>query len=284
MNDALGDRMKRFEGIEADRRFLPMLPVCARLDGKCFSSFTRGLERPFDKNLHGLMVDVTKYLVEETNANMGYTQSDEISIVWYSDKYESRIFFDGRIQKMNSVLASMCSVKFNKAMQEMWDNFFKAGAGMDILKQWDKRRFLIPVFDSRVWTVPNCDEAVNTFLWRENDCLKNSISQAASHYYSHKELMGKNGSEKQEMLHKKGVNFNDYPVWFKKGSYFQRRKVVRRFTVEEWDRLPPKHEARNNPNLRVERVEVIELDMPILSKVVNRVDVFFKGERPKVKE
>ena len=159
MNDALGDRMKFFEGMESDRRFLPMLPVCSRLDGRSFSKFTKGLNRPYDENFHNLMVETTKYLVEETNANMGYTQSDEISLVWYSEDYASQIFFDGRIQKMNSILSSMASVKFNIAMKEMWDGFFEASmhqtASMDVLKQWDRRRFLMPLFDCRVWQVPN---------------------------------------------------------------------------------------------------------------------------------
>ena len=138
----------------------------------------------------------------------------------------------------------------------------------------------MPVFDCRVWTVPTLMEAVNVFMWREWDCTKNSITQAASHYYSHKELHGKNGSEKQEMLFAKGINFNDYPVWFKRGTYVQRQKVFRKFTVEEIDKLPPKHNARINPDLIVERTDIEIIDMPILSQVINRVDVFFKGEKP----
>jgi len=285
MNDALGDRMKEFEGMESDRRFLPMLPVCCRLDGKCFSSFTKGLNRPYDENFHNLMVETTKYLVEETNANMGYTQSDEISLVWYSDDYASQIFFDGRIQKMNSVLAAMCSAKFNRAMQEMWDDFFRTNTnGMETLKQWDRRRFLMPLFDCRAWQVPTLMEAVNVFQWREWDATKNAISQAASAYYSHKELMDKNGSEKQELLFKKGINFNDYPSWFKRGMYVQRKKIFREFTTDEIEKLPLKHDARSNPSLLVERTEIKVLDMPILSKVVNRVDVFFKGVEPIVEQ
>ena len=41
--DDLGDRMKVYEGAEAMRRALPRLPVVVRVDGKCFSSWTRGL-------------------------------------------------------------------------------------------------------------------------------------------------------------------------------------------------------------------------------------------------
>lgn len=33
MSDDLGDRMKMYEGMEAGRRLMPLLPVLARIDG-----------------------------------------------------------------------------------------------------------------------------------------------------------------------------------------------------------------------------------------------------------
>jgi tRNA(His) guanylyltransferase len=82
-----GDRMQEYERIEAARQFMPLLPVCARLDGKSFKRFTKGLDRPYDRGLVELMIATATYLVQETQANMGYTQSDEISLVWYSGEY-----------------------------------------------------------------------------------------------------------------------------------------------------------------------------------------------------
>jgi tRNA(His) 5'-end guanylyltransferase len=124
-----------------------------RLDGKGFSKFTKGLKRPYDERLSNLMVETTKYLVKETNANCGYTQSDEITLVWYSDSYESKIYFDGRLFKMISDLASMCSVYFNRQLP----NFLP--------EKVDK----MPRFDCRVFNLPTKEEAVNVFLWHEQD-------------------------------------------------------------------------------------------------------------------
>ncbi|KKL92895.1 hypothetical protein LCGC14_1880070, partial [marine sediment metagenome] len=107
MSDNFGDRMKMYEKAESGRRFMPLLPVYARLDGRSFSRFTKGFNRPYDKRMSEAMIDTTKYLVEETNALIGYSQSDEISLVWYSDSIDSQIFFDGKIQKMVSVLAAL---------------------------------------------------------------------------------------------------------------------------------------------------------------------------------
>jgi len=265
MKDDLGDRMKMLEGIEAGRRFLPLLPICVRLDGKCFSSFTRGMKRPFDSVMSDMMVETTKFLVEETNACIGYTQSDEISLILYSDTYKSQVFFDGIIQKLVSVLASLATAKFLTLVM---------GKMPDKVKE-------LPVFDCRVWTVPNKEEAVASILWREFDSTKNSISMLAQSKFSHKELDGKTGEEKQEMLFSKfGINWNDIEPRFKRGTYIQRKKIVRRFSVEELDKLPPKHAARKNPDLTFERSDVIVVNMPPLSTVVNRVAVIFDGAEP----
>jgi len=264
MNDTLGDRCKMYEGVEADRRFMPLIPIVARIDGRSFSKFTKGMRRPYDETMSRMMIDTTKFLLEETGANIGYTQSDEISLAWHSTDIRSQIWFDGRIMKMTSQLAAQATMIFNRLVDANYTDFYP-------------RR---PTFDARVWQVPNRTEAANMFVWREWDATKNSITMAASHYYSHAELQGKNGAEKQEMLFKKGINWNDYPDFFKRGTYLQRRMTKRAFTTEELDKLPEKHEARRNPNLQIERTEVAILELPVITSVANREEVFFEGANP----
>jgi len=268
MNDDLGDRMKLYEGIECNRRFMPLLPVIARIDGRAFHSFTRGMVRPFDEVFSRLMVDTTLYLVRETNACMGYTQSDEITLAWHSTDIRSQIWFDGRVAKMTSQLAAHATLWFNRLLA------VRSPAHQDRL----------PTFDARAWQVPNRTEGANVFIWREWDATKNSISMAASTLYSDKQLHGKSGDEKQEMLFQKGINWNDYPISFKRGTYVQRRTVTKPFSTEELNRLPPKHAARVNPALTVERSEWVALEMPIFTKVANREAVVFEGASPKQEE
>lgn len=260
--DNLGNRIKMYESQTTGIKMIPRIPVIARLDGKGFSKFTKGLKRPYDQRLSDLMVETTKYLVKETNANCGYTQSDEITLMWYVESYESSVYFDGKLFKMISDLAAMCSVYFNRLLTQY------------LPEKSDK----MPRFDCRVFNVPTLDEAVNTFLWRELDATKNSISMAAQHYYSHKQLDGKTGSEKQEMLFKKGVNWNDYPTFFKRGTYIQRKRVLTKFTTDELSKLPAKHAARQNPDLEIERWVVDKVELPPLNKIINRVDVIVWGK------
>lgn len=266
--DTLGDRMKEYEGVEAQRRLMPLLPAMARLDGRAFHTFTKGLERPYDQGFSDLMVETMRYLVENTNALIGYTQSDEITLTWLAPEADSQIFFAGRVQKMCSILAAMASSRFN----EMLDAYLPEKQGR------------LGLFDCRVWNVPNKQEGTNVFLWREWDATKNSVSMAAQHYYSHKELHGKDQSDMHEMLFQKGVNWNDYPSFFKRGTYAQRKEMQRPFTGSELKNLPEKHEARRNPNLLVTRHDVMLLDMPPLARVVNRVDVIYSGAEPITEE
>ena len=265
-NDSLGDRMKFYEKNFSSEKLMPLLPVLIRLDGVAFHTFTKGLARPYDERLSKLMVDTTKYLTKLTGARVGYTQSDEISLVLFGDEFEDQLFFDGKKSKIISVLAARCSIFFNSLLRYV------------IPEKADKE----PVFDCRVWNVPNKEEAVNSLIWREKDATRNSISMAAQSCYSHSQLQNKSSNEMQELLHQKGINWNDYPTFFKRGTYIQKKIIVRPFTTSELSSLPAKHEAHANPNLTISRTDFAEVDMPILTKIVNRAGVVFDGETPQL--
>lgn len=263
MNDSFGDRMKMYEA-KTDIRLMPLLPVFARVDGRSFHSFTNGMSRPYDKRMSDCMVNTAKELAMETNACMVYTQSDEITLAWYSDNYESQIWFDGRHSKMVSQIAALATLFFYR----------------ECLRNMSGYAERLPSFDARVWQTPDLNEGANVFLWREIDAIKNSISMAANTVYSPKELHGKNSQEKKEMLSLKGINWDDYPVFFKRGTYIQKRIVSRPFSTEEIEKLPPKHLARIDPGLCVTRTDWRTLVMPLLNKISNRSEVIFKGDEP----
>ena len=103
----LGDRMKLYEELSGSLpNLFPLLPAHARLDGKCFSKLTKGLATPYDERFTRLMVAVTIHLVDHFAACIGYTQSDEISLLWYSEDIRSQIPHDGRRDKLNTDLAT----------------------------------------------------------------------------------------------------------------------------------------------------------------------------------
>ena len=116
MNDELGNRMK--DQYENRTRYL--IPrrtyTILRLDGKAFHTYTKGLNRPFDSSLIQDMNDAVIAMIGEIQgAVFAYTQSDEISVLLTDFEKESiNAWFDGNIQKIASVSASMITAEFNR--------------------------------------------------------------------------------------------------------------------------------------------------------------------------
>jgi tRNA(His) 5'-end guanylyltransferase len=238
----LGDRMKRYEMEEAGRRFMPLLPIMARLDGRAFHTFTRGLPRPYSAEFSKCMIRTTCQLVDKFNASLGYTQSDEISLLWFNNDRVAEMAFDGRYHKWVSLLASCATRQFGKSVD----------------KYLPEKSHLDPEFDCRVWQLPNLSEVYNAFMWREDDATRNSLQLAAQSLYSHKQLHRKGGAELHDMLHAKGVNWNDYPSFFKRGTYVRRKQYEKTLTSEELKRMPVKHRATGP----VIRSAIFPLDVP----------------------
>jgi len=266
---ALGDRMKHYEAAESDRRLLPGVPTLARMDGRAFHRFTRGMLRPYDDRFVDCMVTTARQLAKATNACIGYTASDEITLVWHEPDPHSQIWFDGRVAKMTSGLAALATLYFNQAVA---DHFYKD-------EGYAARN---PVFDARVWVVPNRREACNALLWREQDATRNSLSAACQCHYSHRELLGKGSAEQHELLHAAGINWHDYPYWFKRGTYVRKVTCERGFTLRELDKLPERHEARRNPDLKIWRSDWQTVELPPISTIVNAEAVVFENADPVV--
>lgn len=255
--ELLGDKHKSYEA-RTESTLLPGCPVVIRLDGRAFHTFTRGLKRPYDERMSRAMIETTKDLVAQTNANVGYCQSDEITLIFKNSDHLVPFMFSGRVQKIVSVVASIASVKFNRIIQETIP----------------ERANMMPIFDARVFQYPNESLAVETLMWRETDATRNSLSMAVQSLYTHKECMGAGFVKKHEMLHAKGVNWNNYPAFFKRGTYVQRRIVIKELSVDELLSIPEKH----RPVGPVLRSIVTELDLPPYTQIENPVGVFLRYE------
>ena len=258
---SLGDRMKLYEQPSTGRRAFKGQPLIVRLDGKSFHTYTKGLQRPYDERLSWCMEHTTLALVERFQAKVGYTQSDEITLCWYVQPHDTAEYpFDGRFQKLESLTAAYCTLKFNH-----FAGLRLGGYGGE------------PIFDSRAFVVPTIKEAYHAFLWRQQDATKNAISMAAQSHFSHKSLQGMHGPEMQERLFtEKGINFNDYPPFFKRGVFVKRQKVLKELEPEALARIPEAH----RPTGPIERTVVQSMDV-WLSKQVDPVGVLF-GDVPPV--
>lgn len=99
----------------------------------------------------------------------------------------------------------------------------------------------IAVFDCRVWNVDDMNEVYLNYQWRQDDCIKNSISMAAQAQFSHKELHGKGSEEKKAMLRMIGRPWDAEPAFFKTGTFVQRVSRVVELTPEQRAKIPEKY-------------------------------------------
>ena len=209
MADSLGDRMKEYERSAAST--LPKkLPVLLRVDGKAFHTYTKDCDRPFDQNLIEAMWETAKVLCEEIQgAQLAFVQSDEISILIHNYKNrESEPWFGNKVQKMVSVAAGSASGVMTKESVRIF------GTTREGIFQPRRKR---ACFDARVWVLPPF-EVCNYFIWRQQDWTRNSVQMLARSLYSHKQLIGKNNPELQELCFQKGQNWNDLPTYLRRGA------------------------------------------------------------------
>lgn len=202
LRGSLGDRMKA----NYEDRYRIMLPrrtyTVVRIDGRAFHTWTRGLERPYDKTFMTCMDTAALTLcIEAAGSEFAFVQSDEISLLLTDfRKPETAAWFDGNLQKMASICASVVTASFNFAVRE---------TGLS------KMQFAF--FDARVFVVPDPVEVDNYFRWRQKDAERNSVSMLAQAYASAKQLHGKDRTAQHDLIHEAGDNWNDHPASFKRG-------------------------------------------------------------------
>jgi len=237
--DDLGTRMKVYEkcyNVKLPKR----LPVIIRIDGKSFHSMVKKWQckTPFDDRLIEIMQATTQYLCNNiSGCELGYVQSDEISLLLRNDQtLNTQPYFDNKLQKLCSVVASMATMTFNHC----GSTFFK----IPLIRNAN-----YAMFDARVFILPK-SEVVNYFIWRQQDASRNSVQMLARPLYSHKKCNNKNSSQLQEMCFQKGQNWNDLETYKRRGTC-----------------LIKKDKTISTPNGEVIRKKwVIDKDIPVFTQ------------------
>lgn len=271
--ETLADCMKKYEAVTTEMCLVPRLPIYARVDMRAGHSFCKNLDKPFDKAYTDAMKAATAYIVEKTNAALGYCQSDEASFVWLDS---TKVPFETRLFKLQSVLASMFTAAF-----------FNACLGTKIESR--ARRITctsFPSFDCRVCNMPSLDECTNMVLWRERDSIKNSITLLALEHFSTKQIDKKNSADKIKMLADIGVDyFSVLAPEQRRGSYFRRELYSKVLAAEDLAAIPEKNwpEPDSSGERKVTRSHVVEFSLGApLEDVQNKVNALFFKEEPVV--
>ena len=183
-------------------RLLPNTWCVIRVDGRGFSKFTEEhYEKPFDEKLHQHMKETTRILFEELQADYGYTESDEISLLFRPQW----ALFSRSLEKIVSVSAGLASSAFTKVSG------------------------LMGHFDSRVWLSAKEESVIDYFRWRQSDGARCCLNQWC--YWTLRkeglnateataELEGQGEDFKNELLFSRQINFNEVPLWQRRGTGF----------------------------------------------------------------
>lgn len=191
--------------------------IIVRLDGRSFHKLAKDLDlvKPYDENFYRVMANVCEDLFKEFSPALVYTFSDEISLLLVNTP------FDGRIEKIDSVMASFTA------------GSFVMHYGADFKKP--------PSFDCRVIPVSDSD-ILKYFRWRQDESWKNCIASHGISFlksiYSNNEandkINGLNSSEIHELLYQNGINLNDIETYKKRGiAVYRKNKKVEGFNKKE---------------------------------------------------
>jgi tRNA(His) 5'-end guanylyltransferase len=199
--DDLDAKMRVYETAH-DHCALPGLYLVARLDGRSFTRLTKDLqafEAPFDPRFRDLMTQTTAHLMEcGFRVIYGYTQSDEISLLLHRDESA----YSRKLRKLISILAGEASAKFSLLL----------GA--------------LGCFDGRISQLPRRELVLDYFQWRQEDAHRNALN---SHCYWLLRRQGQSVAQattalehvsvsaKNELLFEHGINFNELPLWQRRG-------------------------------------------------------------------
>lgn len=201
--DELDERMRVFETAH-DLCVLPGIHMVARLDGRSYTRLTKETHQfkaPFDTRFRDIMLETAEYLMAGCGFNMiyAYTQSDEISLLFSFEENS----FHRKLRKLQSILSGEASAKFSLLLGT------------------------VAAFDCRISQLPSVDLVVDYFRWRNEDASRNALN-AHSYWMLRKQgrtvaeateaIEGLSVSQKNELLFQNRINFNEIPLWQKRGS------------------------------------------------------------------
>jgi len=221
------------------------IPFIVRLDGWKFRALSEKLEteKPFDERIAKCLAASGRQIVNNFNPAVAYIISDEINLLFIKN-YP----FDGRIEKINSILSGLTSSTFSLNLE----NFFKRTVNVS--------------FDSRIVVLPEKD-IVKYFAWRQQNGWRNHNNAYAywllrklgySPKKASEKLKGIKAKEIHELLHTHGINLSKTPTWQRRGiliykKTYERKGAKRRKIVENWD--PPLFTEPNGEKLLRQTIE-----------------------------
>lgn len=181
-----------------DFKLPPHMTTIIRVDGKNFSRVTSHLNKPFDAVFNAVMdMTVCEVAKEIQGCKLAYCQSDEASFI-VTNVEDQTPYFNGRLQKIASIVAAKMSVCFYKNfMHFILEYQNSCSENTDKLSEEDikiindrisnlwKVLDENPIFDARCFVIP-AEEDILVLKARQKNAENNSILAVGQHYLGKK--------------------------------------------------------------------------------------------------
>lgn len=217
------DYVRQFE---LDDRCLLNVWMVVRIDGNNFHEFSKrhDFSKPNDLRALGLMNASARAVLNDfASIFFAYGQSDEYSFVFRKDTTNC----SRRASKLLSLVVSL----FTSNYVFQWSKFFP---GQELLYP--------PSFDSRIVLYPSEKNLRDYLSWRQVDCHINNLYNTTfwslvlkgemNNQEAMERLKGTLSGDKNEILFSQfGINYNDLPQVFRKGTILFKRKEAPKTTT-----------------------------------------------------
>ena len=247
-------RYEYVRSFERENLLLQETHLLIRVDGRGFHKFSAEYEfsKPNDIKALEVMNCAAKAVMENiSDVVLAYGDSDEYLFLLRKDCQ----LFDRRELKLVLTFALTISAYYQYYWNEiMPDRKLKPGR--------------LPTFDARVVVYPNSKTVKDYFAWRQVDCHINNLYNTTFWTLVEKggltpkeaenSLIGTLSADKNEILFTKfGINYNNEPLIFKKGTTMVRRNPNLRKDTD----LSNRQKQREQKKLKDAPIEVLHTDI-----------------------
>ncbi|CAH6719985.1 tRNA(His) guanylyltransferase [[Candida] jaroonii] len=228
------------KAFEQEHYLLPDTYIVVRIDGKGFHKFSDkyNFQKPNDVRALQVMNTAARNLMNQfQDIVLGYGDSDEYSFLIRKEC----VLYERREMKLTSII---CSAFTSYYLAEFQNHF-------------EVKTSFLPMFDCRCVLYPTIEKVKDYFRWRQVDCHINNLYNTSfwtlvhsgmTNQQAEDRLNGTVSSDKHEILFKLGINYNNEPEMFKKGTVLvkekEKRWVVKEYHVdvvkeEFWEKYTP---------------------------------------------
>ncbi|CAH2355585.1 tRNA(His) guanylyltransferase [[Candida] railenensis] len=251
-------RFEYVRSFERENIFPQETYLVVRVDGRGFHKFSAEYDftKPNDLDALKVMNLAARSLAEAIpDIILAYGDSDEYSFLLRKNCE----LFERRESKLISTFSSTITAYY----QHHWSVVFPS-------KPLKIER--LPTFDARVVMYPTAKLIKDYFSWRQVDCHINNLYNTSfwtlvekghlTPKEAEEKLKGTLAADKNEILFKEfGINYNNEPEIFKKGSILVRENPSLLAVPEDGSNLSERQKQREMKKLRKSKIELYHIDI-----------------------